>query len=228
MQTCLITGASQGIGYETAIKFALSSYSVIAVSRNKEALLKLETIHPNIKTFAIDLEKKENLKDLINYLQNKNVKIDFLINNAGALINKPFMETDENDWIKMFQANVLTAINVVQVCKNFLKNNTHIVNISSMAGFLGSSKFPSIAAYSVAKGALVTLTEILAASFKEDYIKVNCLCLGAVQTEMLNKAFPGYQASVQANEMATYIYQFTTKSHFVLNGKIIPVSLGTP
>jgi NAD(P)-dependent dehydrogenase (short-subunit alcohol dehydrogenase family) len=103
-----------------------------------------------------------------------------------------------------------------------------MVNISSMGGLQGSAKFPGLAFYSASKAALAVLTECLAEEFKGENIFVNCLALGAVQTEMLNEAFPGYKAPVSAGEMAKWIADFSLTGHKYFNGKILPVSLSTP
>jgi NAD(P)-dependent dehydrogenase (short-subunit alcohol dehydrogenase family) len=97
-----------------------------------------------------------------------------------------------------------------------------------MGGFQGSAKFKGLSAYSSSKSALAGLTECLAEELKEKNIAVNCLAIGAVQTEMLNKAFPGYQAPLKANEMAAFISEFAVNGHKYFNGKIIPVSSSTP
>ena len=104
----------------------------------------------------------------------------------------------------------------------------HVVNVSSMGGILGSAKFPGLAAYSSSKGALITMTEVLAEEYKESGPSFNALALGAVQTEMLEAAFPGYQASVTAAQMAAYIKEFALNGHNLYNGKVLPVSNSTP
>ena len=108
------------------------------------------------------------------------------------------------------------------------KKGTHIVNISSIGGVQGSAKFAGLSAYSSSKAALCGLTECLAEEFKGTNISVNCLALGAVQTEMLLKAFPGYKAPLKANQMASYIYELALNGRNYYNGKILPVSLSTP
>ena len=110
----------------------------------------------------------------------------------------------------------------------FLKENSHVLNISSIGGVQGSLKFPGLAAYSSSKGALLTLTELLAEEYKDSKISFNALALGAVQTEMLEEAFPGYKAPVSAAEMAAYIFNFATTGHRFYNGKILQVSSNTP
>ena len=97
-----------------------------------------------------------------------------------------------------------------------------------MGGFQGSSKFPGLSAYSASKAALGNLTECLAEEFKEMGIAVNALALGAVKTEMLEEAFPGYVPPVNAQEMAGFMANFATSGHHFFNGKILPVSVSTP
>jgi NAD(P)-dependent dehydrogenase (short-subunit alcohol dehydrogenase family) len=109
-----------------------------------------------------------------------------------------------------------------------MNKGSHIVFISSIGGFQGSVKFAGLSAYSTSKAALVSLTELLAEEYKDSGIAINCLCLGAVQTEMLEQAFPGYQAPHSAKEIAEFITDFTLHSGKFFHGKIIPVSISTP
>jgi NAD(P)-dependent dehydrogenase (short-subunit alcohol dehydrogenase family) len=97
-----------------------------------------------------------------------------------------------------------------------------------MGGIQGSSKFPGLAAYSSSKGAVITLSELLAEEYKEQKISFNVLALGAVQTEMLAEAFPGYVAPLQPLDMAKYIADFSLKGHQFYNGKALQVSASTP
>ena len=97
-----------------------------------------------------------------------------------------------------------------------------------MGGFQGSAKFAGLSAYSSSKAAVVGLTECLAEELKDKDIFVNCLAIGAVQTEMLSEAFPGYEAPVSPKQMAEYIFDFAIKGSQFYNGKILPVSSSTP
>ena len=106
--------------------------------------------------------------------------------------------------------------------------NGHVVNISSMGGVQGSSKFPGLSAYSSSKGALITLTELLAEEFKESGPSFNVLALGAVQTKMLEKAFPGYKPKITPKKMAKHILDFSLSGNELYNGKLIPISISTP
>jgi short-subunit dehydrogenase len=156
-------------------------------------------------------------------------KIDVLINNAGLLVNKPFTELSHADLSSCYQVNVVGVMQTVQAAVSKMNpTGSHIVNISSMGGFQGSVKFAGLSAYSTSKAALCSFTEMFSEEYKDSSIKMNCLCLGAAQTEMLEEAFPGYQAPVSAAEMADYIYNFTLNGNRYHNGKVIQVSSSTP
>ena len=117
---------------------------------------------------------------------------------------------------------------MIQHLLPFISKGAHIVNIGSMGGYHGSAKFAGLAAYSASKAALHTLTECLATELSPKHIKVNCLALGSAQTEMLEKAFPGYQSPVTAAEMGKFLADFALTGHRFFNGKVLPVSGATP
>ena len=155
-------------------------------------------------------------------------KVDILINNSGALLNKPFAETSIDEFINVYDVNVFGAAALTKAILPFMNKESHVVNISSMGGIQGSIKFPGLSAYSSSKGALITLTELLAEEYKEKGPSFNVLALGAVQTEMLEEAFPGYEASISAIQMAKYIMQFSISGQQLYNGKVLQVSNSTP
>lgn len=229
MKTIVLTGASKGIGYQTALKLLESGCKVIAVARSTEKLeeLKLQASSSLLKIISADLTNSNDIQKILECIADTN-GIDGLINNAGALVNKPFSETAADEWQYIFDVNLFAPVSLIQSLKPYLNKRSHIVNIGSMGGFQGSDKFPGLTAYSSAKGALGILSECLSTEFSSDEISVNCLCLGAVQTSMLEEAFPGYQAPVQANEMGSYISDFVLHGHKFMNGKIIPVALNNP
>lgn len=229
----LVTGASRGIGYELVKELAqLHVNKVYALSRNAANLnrLKIECLSawPEVSVIPVEVDLTgdftSNLKDVIE----PGDKLDIIINNAGSLVAKPFAELSLDDYDRMFDVNVKAVFQLVQLLLPQLKRGSHIVNISSMGGYQGSAKFSGLSLYSASKGALAVLTESLAEEFKGLGISVNCLALGAVQTEMLSTAFPGVKAPVNPDEMARYICEFARNGHRFLNGKIIPVSLSTP
>jgi 3-oxoacyl-[acyl-carrier protein] reductase len=226
-QVILVIGASRGIGKELVINFAQDKRNtVIACSRNIGAMSAAFGELDNVRPMNLDLASERVKSDLIELLADI-PRIDFMVNNAGYLVNKPFSELSEEDISLSYRINVQAVMHCVQaVLPKFFAG--HIVNISSIGGFQGSVKFPGLAAYSTSKAALCSFTELFAEEFKESGIRMNCLCLGAVQTEMLEEAFPGYRAPTSAVEMAEFIADFTLNKHKWMNGKIIPVSISTP
>jgi short-subunit dehydrogenase len=221
----IVTGAGKGIGFEIC-KLLLENpnHEIVAISRDIHQLTTISSGNEMLNPISFDLEKDDYAK-IISHLPGN---IDILINNAGYLVNKPFIKMNEADISKTFQVNFNAPYKLIKLLLPHLKKNAHIVNISSMGGFQGSVKFPGLSVYSASKSALACLTECLAEELKEYHIKVNCLCLGAVQTEMLEVAFPGYKAPVKADEMASFICDFALNAHYFLNGKIIPVSVNIP
>ena len=226
MKNVIITGTSRGIGFELAQLFANNQYKVLALSRNSEPLSAIK--NSNIHVLAVDLTQKKDLVLVTEHLKKEFQTVDILINNAGALANKPFAETTTADFSKVYQINVFAVAELTRITLPFMKAKSHVVNISSMGGIQGSMKFAGLAAYSSSKGAVITLTELLAEEYKEQEISFNVLAIGAVQTEMLEEAFPGYQAPLQPSEMATYIFNFATTGNQFYNGKVLQVSSTTP
>jgi NAD(P)-dependent dehydrogenase (short-subunit alcohol dehydrogenase family) len=230
MPTILITGASAGIGRATALALCQDpEVQVLAVARREARLQELaREAGDQLHYFAADLADATATPALINWAAAFG-PIDGLINNAGLLINRPFAELTDEDWQTLFHINVLAPARLVrELLPHFNPAGAHVVNVGSMGGYPGSSKFPGLAAYSATKGALSTLTECLAEELQDRNIRVNCLALGAVQTEMLAQAFPGFQAPLQDHEMGEFFAYFVRQGHRFFNGKVLPVSVGTP
>jgi NAD(P)-dependent dehydrogenase (short-subunit alcohol dehydrogenase family) len=231
----IITGASSGVGFEAVIELILSGkHKVIALARSQDKLERLAEIaaglNPDCILYPIAFDiVHDDYADLQQFITvNFGGQIDILINNAGVLINKPFTQLLETDFVEMLQGNFIGHVRIIQSLYKFMPADSHIVNIGSMGAFQGSAKFPGLLAYSASKAALHTLTECLAQEFEEQGIKVNCLALGSAQTEMLEKAFPGYQSPVMAFEMGKYIADFALTGQRLFNGKVLPVAVTTP
>ena len=221
----LITGCSRGIGKEILLRF-LNNPSVeriFALSSNINNINLNEKVVPVEVNFLEEgwLEKvKSSLGD---------TPLNIILNNAGYLYNGSIGETPTSEIDKTFKINYHAPLNLVQgLLSNIKKGKAHIVNIGSMGGYSGSSKFPGLSVYSSSKAALANLSECWAEELKEFGVKSNCLALGAVNTEMLKEAFPGYEAPTSAKEMAEKIVDFAINYGNIMNGKIIPFSVSTP
>jgi 3-oxoacyl-[acyl-carrier protein] reductase len=226
MKNIVITGTSRGIGFELAKQFAENGHQVLALSRSTGPLLAVN--HKNITVLSVDISDGKDLNKVTDFIKNTWKKVDVLINNAGKLINKPFTELSSEDFLEVYKVNVFGVAEITKLMIPFLQKGSHVVTISSIGGIQGSIKFPGLAAYSSAKGAVITLSELLAEEYKEQQIAFNVLALGAVQTEMLEEAFPGYQAPLSAVEMADYIYNFSLTGNKFYNGKVLQVSSSNP
>jgi short-subunit dehydrogenase len=222
----IITGTSRGIGYELVQIFAKAGYQVLALSRNEKPIQDLKL--RNVTTFSLDLNDAGAYKKVEDFIDSDWEQVDVLINNAGVLLNKPFSEISIQDFETVYRTNVFGVAELTRIVLPFMKKDSHVVTISSMGGVQGSMKFPGLAAYSSSKAAIITLTELLAEEYKDSGIAFNVLALGAVQTEMLEEAFPGYQAPTTALEMAQYIFDFSLNGNKYYNGKLLQVSNSTP
>jgi NAD(P)-dependent dehydrogenase (short-subunit alcohol dehydrogenase family) len=231
----IITGASSGVGFEAVLELILSGkHQVIALARSENKLGRLLEIalglNPDCVLYPVAFDiVHDDYADLKQFITARfDNQIDVLINNAGVLINKPFTQLLESDFVEMLQSNYIGHVRIIQALLPLMPAGSHILNIGSMGGFQGSDKFAGLSAYSASKAALHTLTECLAQELAEQQVKVNCLALGSAQTEMLEQAFPGYESPVMAYEMGKYIADFAVTGHKFFNGKILPVALSTP
>jgi short-subunit dehydrogenase len=222
----IITGTSRGIGFELVQLFAKAGHNVLALSRNEKPIQDIKM--KNVTAFSFDLNDAGAYKKVEDFIKKTWKHVDVLINNAGALINKPFSETSISDFESVYKTNVFGVAELTRIVLPFMKKQSHVVTMSSMGGVQGSMKFPGLAAYSSSKSAVITLTELLAEEFKETGPSFNVLALGAVQTEMLEEAFPGYIASTSASQMAQYIFDFSLNGNKYYNGKLLQVSNSTP
>ena len=226
MKNVIITGTSRGIGIELAKLFADAGHNVLALSRNAAPVQDMSL--NNCNAFSFDITVCSDIEKVSAYIKEHWKQVDILINNSGLLVNESFSEINIQDFRRVYEVNVFGVAAITQAVIPFMRKDGHVVTISSIGGIQGSLKFPGLSAYSSSKGAVITLSELLAEEFKETGPSFNALALGAVQTEMLEEAFPGYKAPLSANEMASYIYEFALNGNKFYNGKILQVSNSTP
>ena len=226
MKKVIITGTSSGIGYELVQLFADAGYQILALSRNPVPISSIQLDGCTI--FPFDITDSNDIDKISDFVKKNWKHVDILINNSGTLINKPFKKTTTTDFKKVYDVNVFGVAALTQAILPFMKKDGHVVNISSMGGIQGSLKFSGLSAYSSSKGALITLTELLAEEYKETGPSFNVLALGSVQTKMLEEAFPGFKANTAAEEMAQYIMDFSLTGNKMYNGKVLQVSNSTP
>ena len=223
-KTIIVTGASRGIGHEIVKIAEKKGHKVYSISRNIKALQNYSFKYPR----QVDLANEDSIDKFSSEVKNDGAKVDALINNAGAFLNKPFEKISKKEFEYIFQVNVFGLSSITRKVLPIIDSKGHIVNITSMGGINGAAKFTGLSAYSSSKGAVNILTELLAEEYKEKGPSFNALAFGAVQTEMLEEAFPGLKAPISAKEIADFILDFSLQGQKYFNGKIIPVSSTTP
>ena len=231
----VITGASKGIGNAVVRRLSAdSAHHIVAIARDTEKLDALaeecrrQNSDAHVYPIAFDLLTPGYSFSLIPKIVEAFDSIDVLVNNAGLLIKKDFATFSDEDFDALMNVNVKSVFKLTRALLPYFGRPAHIVNIGSMGGIQGTSKFPGMSLYSAAKGAVAVLTEALAEELSERKISVNCLAYGAVQTEMLAQAFPGYTAPLSSENMAEFVAWFVIHGHNYFNGKILPVSSSTP
>ena len=232
----IITGASRGIGFDTALLLCKQGHHVLAVARTGSGLEKLQSTarntgaDKNLMILSADLTSEKDIQELVFTAKSLNGHVDVLINNAGAIVNKQFEKISPEELRHVYDVNVFAPFRLTQALLPLMggEAGSHIVNISSMGGVQGSVKFPGLSAYSSSKAAIAGLSELLAVELQPKNIIVNCLALGAAQTEMLSHAFPDYKAPLSSSEMAEWISWFAINGQKFFNGKILPVAISTP
>lgn len=228
----LVNGGSHGIGREVVVHYAKNKDNqIVATGRDEAALKDLvdSCEHGNVSSLVMDLARTDEQEAFIkDHLFRRFSVLDILINNAGILIKGDFMKLNSSDARHLMEVNFIGPAALIRLAKPLLRKGSHIVNISSMGGYQGSSKYPGLSYYSASKAALSCLSECLAEEFKSEGISVNTLAIGSVGTSMFEKAFPGHSAPVKPEDMGSFIARFAETANTVINGKVIPVAVNNP
>jgi len=180
----LVTGASRGIGREIARNLAIKGNIVIAnYNKSEEQAQSLQKENENIEIYKADVSKREEVKEMVQYILNKYGRIDVLVNNAGISENKLFTDVSDDDWQRIINTNLYSAFCVTQeVLPNMIYNkNGCIINISSVWGIVGAS---CETVYSIAKAGLDGMTKSLAKELGPSNIRVNSIAPGIIDTDM--------------------------------------------
>jgi NAD(P)-dependent dehydrogenase (short-subunit alcohol dehydrogenase family) len=228
----IVNGGSKGIGREIVLQLAEDKDNQILVTGRNEARLKelqMECLNENVSYLRMDISELNNgIEAVRDQIYNRFSRVDILINVAGSLIVEDFMKLSDRDSRKMMETNFFGPASFIRLLVPLMSTGSHIVNISSMGGYQGSSKYRGLSVYSASKAALSCLSECLANELSESGISVNCLALGSVQTEMFESAFPGFKAPIGPKEMAEFISYFAVNGNKFFNGKVLPVAVNNP
>jgi len=228
----IVNGGSKGIGREVVLRLAEDKDNQLLVTGRNETRLKdlqLECLNENVSYLKMDIsELNKEIEAVRDQIYNRFSRVDILINVAGFLIVADFMKLSDNDARNMMETNFFGPAALIKLLVPLMSAGSHIVNISSMGGFQGSSKYRGLSVYSASKAALSCLSECLAGELSKSGISVNCLALGSVQTEMFESAFPGFKAPLSPKEIAEFISYFAVNGNKFFNGKVLPVAVNNP
>lgn len=185
-KTALITGASNGLGYDIASVFAENGYNVILVARNKQKLLDLanqarQMFGVSAHVIAKDLARPGSPAEIFRDLQSKNIPIDVLVNNAGFGLLGPFGYSRAGEQIDMLDVNIMAPVRLTALFlpPMLLRGNGRILNIASTAGFQPG---PFMAGYYASKSFVVSFSVGLAEELKNRGVTVSVLCPGPMAT----------------------------------------------
>lgn len=187
----LVTGAGTGIGKSIALRFAAEGAAVALVGRNKDRIdqtaAAVRESGGKAFAFACDLSDESQVRILSQTVAETAGAIDILVNNAGASKELPFAEMPFSVWEDMIKANLYTAVHITKaVIPGMIQRKSGIViNIASGAGLRG---LPGSTAYSAAKAALIAFGQALGDELRPYGVRVNTICPGPVDTEMLQKS----------------------------------------
>lgn len=216
----LITGATSGLGKELAYIYAKNGNNLLLIGRNKEKLSSIKNeindkhkVH--IETLEINLSNANEYHKITSFINEKEIFVNNLINNAGFGDREDFIDMDINKQIEMTNVNCNAPLFLMHEClKDMVKNNEgHIINVSSIAGFLPG---PYMATYHASKGYLLLLSESVEHELKDKNIHVLTLCPGPFESEFVKKAHNDFTFSkikpISAEKVAEIAYKKSIKN----------------
>jgi NAD(P)-dependent dehydrogenase (short-subunit alcohol dehydrogenase family) len=227
-KTTLITGAGRGIGRATAILFAEQGANLILVARTIEQLNETASLchnaNPKFMPLVIttDLADIHQIDKLFEQLFDQRQAIDILINNAAIFAAGPSARFPIDQFHRLLDINLLAPYYLCQKVLPMMKINRGgaIVNVSSLSGCFGTTKFPGFGPYNISKYGLWGLTEILALENEPHDIRVNQISLSGVDTQMFREAVPpGVKAALTPDQVATEILYLASDASAPITGR---------
>src|SRR3984893_8443931 len=223
----IITGAGRGIGRATALRFARQGARVVLFSRTPATLAQLATEIEgeghSVLSIAGDVSNEEDVIGLFQRVIETYGRVDALVNCAGIVAVKPFVDMDAATWDHVINVNLRGTFLCCREAFRVMSEQRSgvIINLSSLSGVKGVEKFPGLSAYNVSKAGVASLTEILAVEGKPHGIRVCAVSPGAVDTEMLNQADPHLNAGMTPDDMAEILLFLADDSGRMFSGSNI-------
>jgi NAD(P)-dependent dehydrogenase (short-subunit alcohol dehydrogenase family) len=225
-RVAVVTGASSGIGRATAEALAARGALVAIFARSMEKLSSIVAAHRDrMVAFAGDVASQEDVERLFSGTESRFGEATILINSAGIIDPRAFVDTSPEQWDRMFAVNVRGAFLASRraLPRMISRRGGSIVNVSSISGVLGPEKFPRFVSYNASKAALIAMTEALAAEVRESGVRVNCVSPGSVDTKMWAEASGGAAADMTPQEVAETILFLASERSRPINGQNLHV-----
>src|SRR5437763_10889971 len=223
----IITGAGRGIGRATARLFAQEGAPVVLFSRTAwqldEAASEIRAAGGYALTIVGDVSREEDVHALFQKVRDSYGRVDILVNCAGIVAVRPFVEMDVATWDTVIGVNLRGTFLCCREAFQMMAAQQQgvIINLSSLSGVKGVQKFPGLSAYNVSKAGVAGLTEILAVEGLPYNIRVCAVSPGAVDTEMLRQAAPHLKAGMTLQDMAEILLFLDVDSGSMFSGRYI-------
>lgn len=183
--TALITGASAGIGTELARIFSANGYDLIIAARRQDRLndLATELSASHVHCITVDLAKTKGPQKLFDAVQETGLRVDVLVNNAGAISTEPMLDTNRQSLLDLINLNVRSLAELSHLFGQQMTSRGYgrILNVASVAAF---QPVPGMAVYAASKAFVLSLTESLSEELRGSGVTVTALCPGPTKTEM--------------------------------------------
>ena len=228
-RVAIITGAGRGVGKATARRFAREGARVFLFSRTPGTLDETATAIAReggqVLSMAGDVSREEDVRALFQRAMDAYGRVDILVNCAGIVLVRPFVDMDAETWDRVIAVNLRgTFLCCRQAFRVMMAQQSGvIINLSSLSGIKGVEKFPGLSAYNVSKAGVAGLTEILAVEGKPFHIRVCAVSPGAVDTEMLRQAAPHLKAGMTPDDLAEILLFLAGNSGRMLSGSNIEI-----
>lgn len=222
----VVTGASSGIGRATAAMFARRGARVAVFARSMEKLRALAAEHGDrMIAVAGDVADEEAIERLFHDVEARFGDCDILVNNAGMIHPKPLVDTTAEEWDRLLDVNLRGVYLASRRALHAMieRRSGAIVNVASISGVIGPEKFSGYVSYCASKGAVIAMTEALAAEVRDFGVRVNCVSPGAVDTPMWERAGGGAAASMTPEEIAETILFLASDRSRPMNGQNLHV-----